>query len=138
VAAAKRLICGADELQDAGRGVRFVVELAGRERPAFVIRYAGRVHAYLNECGHVPAELDWQPGEFFDYSKLYLICSIHGALYSPSDGRCLGGRCQGRGLQALAVFEEAGGVWLDLARLASGSGQGGFPVSPKMEINKQK
>ena len=112
MAAAKRLICRSDELVDAGRGVRFVVERAGREHPAFVIRFAGRVHAYLNECGHVPAELDWQPGEFFDYSKLYLICSIHGALYSPSDGRCLGGRCQGKGLQPLTVCEENGGVWL--------------------------
>src|SRR5574343_946044 len=112
MAAAKRLICRSEELADAGRGVRFVVERAGREHPAFVIRFAGRVYAYLNECGHVPAQLDWQPGEFFDYSKLYLVCSIHGALYAPESGQCLGGRCQGVGLKPLRVEERAGLVSL--------------------------
>jgi nitrite reductase/ring-hydroxylating ferredoxin subunit len=67
----------------------------------------------LNECGHVPAELDWLPGEFFDDSKLYLICSIHGALYAPDTGRCLGGRCQGRGLKPLAMREIDGQIFLE-------------------------
>ncbi|WP_371325202.1 Rieske 2Fe-2S domain-containing protein [Dechloromonas sp. ZY10] len=138
MAGAKRLICRSDELLDGGRGVRFGVEFGGRERSAFAIRYDGGVYAYFNECGHVPAELDWQPGEFFDSAKLYLICSIHGALYSPRDGRCLGGRCQGRGLQPLVVFEEAGAVWLDLDRLLVGVARGGLPVFSKMEINNEK
>jgi len=110
--APERLICRSDEVLEAGRGVRFSVEISGRERPAFVVRYQGQVYAYLNECGHVPAELDWQPGEFFDHSRLYLICAIHGALYSPESGRCLGGRCQGRGLQALQVREDGGKIFL--------------------------
>ncbi|MCK6391149.1 MAG: Rieske 2Fe-2S domain-containing protein [Azonexus sp.] len=77
-----------------------------------MIRYRGQIHAYLNECGHVPAELDWQHGQFFDDSKLYLICAIHGALYAPDTGRCLGGRCQGRGLKPLPVCEVDGSVFL--------------------------
>lgn len=81
--------------------------------PAFVIRFNGRAHAYLNECGHVPAELDWIPGEFFDDSKLYLICSIHGALYAPESGRCLGGRCQGKGLKPLKIAEIDGQIFLE-------------------------
>lgn len=113
MAADLRLICAATEVPEAGSGVRFTVRAHGRERPAFVIRYRGVVHGYLNECGHVPAELDWQPGEFFDISKLYLICSIHGALYAPESGRCLGGRCQGKGLQALVVREIDGNIYLD-------------------------
>jgi hypothetical protein len=71
----------------------------------------------LNECGHVPAELDWLPGEFFDDSKLYLICSIHGALYAPDTGRCLGGRCQGRGLKPLAMHEIDGQIFLNKTRI---------------------
>lgn len=114
MAARQRLICASHELADGGKGVRFTVERYGRQRPAFAIRYRGRVYAYFNECGHVPAELDWQPGEFFDHSKLYLICAIHGALYAPDSGRCLGGRCEGRGLQALPVFESEGDVYLVL------------------------
>ncbi|MBS1199020.1 MAG: Rieske (2Fe-2S) region [Proteobacteria bacterium] len=108
----KRLICASADLPDGGRGVRFCVERYGREAPAFVIRYRGQVFAYLNECAHVPAQLDWQPGEFFDDSKLYLICSIHGALYSPETGRCMGGRCQGVGLKVLRVIEIDGQVYL--------------------------
>lgn len=113
MAGGERVICRSDELVESGRGVRFSLELEGRERPAFVVRHQGRVRAYLNECAHVPAELDWQPGEFFDHSRLYLICSIHGALYSPVDGRCLGGRCQGRGLRPVPVREAGGVVFLD-------------------------
>jgi len=113
VAAGLRLICLTRDVSEAGKGVRFTVTRYGREIPAFVIRFRGQVHAYVNECGHVPAELDWQPGEFFDDSKLYLICSIHGALYAPESGRCLGGRCQGKGLKPLRVQEIDGQIFLE-------------------------
>ena len=107
-----RLICASHELVDAGQGFRFTVARYGREVPAFAIRFNGQVFGYLNECGHVPTQLDWLPGEFFDDSKLYLICSVHGALYAPDSGRCLGGRCQGKGLTVLAVDEVDGQVFL--------------------------
>lgn len=113
MAEGERLICASADVVEAGKGVRFAVRRHGREVPAFVIRFRGRVYGYLNECAHVPAELDWQPGEFFDYSKLYLICSIHGALYAPESGRCMGGRCQGKGLKALALEERDGAVYLN-------------------------
>lgn len=111
-----RLICSSAEVSDAGKGFRFNLERYGREVPAFVIRFNGQVHAYLNECGHVPAALDWMPGEFFDDSKLYLICSIHGALYAPDSGRCLDGRCQGRGLKPLPIREIDGLILLEPER----------------------
>ena len=107
-----RLICASDDLPEAGKGIRFTIFRHGREVPAFAIRYRGQVYAYINECAHVPAELDWQPGEFFDHSKLYLICSIHGALYAPSSGQCLSGRCGKKGLQSLTVCEIEGQVFL--------------------------
>lgn len=109
----QRLICASEDLPESGKGVRFTVMRYGREAPAFVIRYRGKVYGYLNQCGHVPAQLDWQAGEFFDISKIYLICSIHGALYAPDSGRCLGGRCQGVGLKALTVSEIDGQIFLD-------------------------
>ena len=111
-----RLICNSDEVVESGKGVRFSVERYGRDVPAFVIRFRGVVYGYYNECGHVPAELDWMPGEFFDHSKLYLICSIHGALYAPDSGRCLGGRCQGKGLKPLNVREIDGKILLEQER----------------------
>jgi len=88
------------------------VDRYGERAAAFVIRYRGRAHAYLNRCGHVPVELDWQPGEFFDVARIYLVCATHGALYDPASGKCLGGRCNGRGLVALPVEERDGQLFL--------------------------
>ncbi|MDP3440933.1 MAG: Rieske 2Fe-2S domain-containing protein [Azonexus sp.] len=111
--ASLRLICASNELVDAGPGCRFNIARYGRDVPAFAIRFKGQVFGYLNECGHVPAQLDWQPGAFFDDSKLYLICSIHGALYAPETGRCLSGRCQGKGLKPLKLCEIESKVFLE-------------------------
>lgn len=112
MAEAERLICLATDLEERGAGVRFELEWQGKIVPAFAVRYAGQVRAYLNRCAHVPVQLDWQAGEFFDYSKIYLICATHGALYAPDSGRCVSGRCNGKGLQALSVIERDGGIYL--------------------------
>ncbi len=111
MAAEARLICASDEVVDGGPGFRFAVIQYGREEPAFVVRFRGHVFAYFNRCGHVPVELDWQHNEFFDNSKLYLICATHGALYAPESGRCLGGRCNGKGLMPLPVTERDGAIY---------------------------
>ncbi len=108
----ERLICASSDLADLGKGVRFEVIRHGTLQQAFVVRYDGQPHAFLNQCGHVPVELDWQEGEFFDDSRLYLICSTHGALYHPASGQCVGGRCAGRGLIPLTVVERDGHVYL--------------------------
>ena len=108
----RRRICASGELVEGGSGLRFTVTSGGREEPAFAVRFRGRVHAFLNRCGHVPVELDWQQGEFFDSSGLYLICATHGALYAPDSGRCLGGRCNGKGLEAVPVAEDDGWIVL--------------------------
>jgi nitrite reductase/ring-hydroxylating ferredoxin subunit len=108
----KRLICAAAALEEKGAGIRFSVERHGREEPAFAVRYGGVVRAYLNRCAHVPVQLDWAEGEFFDFTKLYLICSTHGAMYLPDSGYCVGGPCKGARLQALRVEECDGEVYL--------------------------
>ena len=105
-----RRICAAADLVDGGNGQRFTVSRDGEDVPAFVVRFRGRIHGWLNRCGHLPVELDWQQGEFFDSSGVYLICATHGALYAPDSGRCLGGRCNGKGLEAVMVTEEAGWI----------------------------
>lgn len=111
MAARERLICSSAELVDSGDGVRFEVERDGETAPAFAVRYDGRVHAYLNRCGHMPMELDWKPGRFFDAEGLLLVCSTHGALYAPDTGGCLAGPCTGP-LTRLAVAEREGRVYL--------------------------
>lgn len=109
--AAPVLITHSTSLVDGGRGVRFMAELDGTARPAFAIRYQGRVHAYVNACRHQPIELDLTDGDFYDASGHYLVCSMHGALYRPDDGLCVHGPCRGARLRKLTVVEHDGGVY---------------------------
>ncbi len=113
MAEGQRLICASADLDEGGRGVRFELRRGEVVEPAFAVRWRGEVRAYLNRCGHVPVEMDWQPGEFFDASRLYLICATHGALYDPASGACLGGRCDGRGLVAVPAVERDGNVYCE-------------------------
>ncbi|HVC49546.1 MAG TPA: Rieske 2Fe-2S domain-containing protein [Burkholderiales bacterium] len=112
MAGEKCLICDSDQVIEQGKGFRFDVEIEGEVMPAFIVRHLGRVRAYINRCAHVPVELDWQEGEFFDSSGLYLVCSTHGAVYAPESGRCLGGPCVGKHLIPLEVFEEDNRIML--------------------------
>jgi nitrite reductase/ring-hydroxylating ferredoxin subunit len=107
----QRLICASQDLADGGRGVRFEVEYFGRGTPAFAVRYAGTVHAYLNRCSHVAMELDWQEGVFFDAAGRDLLCSTHGATYDAQSGRCVGGPCNRTPLVKLRVDERDGKVY---------------------------
>ena len=109
--AEERLICASGELVDSGKGVCFKVEYFGEEAPAFVVRYQGIVHGYLNRCGHMPMELDWRAGEFFDFEGRDLICSTHGATYEAATGKCIGGPCSGTPLVRLRVAERDGNVF---------------------------
>ena len=115
MAPAERVICDSAALVEAGDGVRFEVQHAGGTQPAFVVRHDGAPRAYLNRCAHVPMELDWMPGKFFDSSETVLVCSTHGALYDPATGECVGGPCRGARLTALDVAERDGVVVLRTA-----------------------
>lgn len=98
-------ICDSAAVEDGGMGVRFPVQAFGADATGFVVRFRGTVYAYLNRCAHVPIELDWSKGEFFESSKLYLMCSTHGAIYVPETGACAGGPCRGGKLRPIAVRE---------------------------------
>jgi len=111
-------VCDADGLLDAGRGVRFALLAWGQPATGFVIRHGGQVYGYLNRCAHVPIELDWREGEFFESGGQYLMCATHGAVYEPGSGKCVGGPCRGGRLHPIAVHEGAGKIyWLPDERL---------------------
>lgn len=105
------LLCPAATLEDGGRAFLFEVLLWGARQRAFVLRFEGRLIAYLNRCAHVPAEMDWQPGEFLDADRRFIVCSIHGATYEPTTGRCVGGPCGRERLMPVDVLEHAGQVY---------------------------
>jgi nitrite reductase/ring-hydroxylating ferredoxin subunit len=97
--------------EEKGKAIVFDVLHYREPARAFALRFEGKVVAYLNRCVHVPTELDWQPGEFLDSGKEFILCSIHGAAYEPRHGQCIGGPC-GRGrLTAIAAEERDGEVW---------------------------
>lgn len=101
----ERVICAAQELIDGGKGVRFEMPWGTKSLAAFAIRSRGKVYAYLNNCPHQGTELDWQEGEFFDESTLYLLCATHGAAFFPDTGYCCGGPCRGRSLTKIPIEE---------------------------------
>jgi nitrite reductase/ring-hydroxylating ferredoxin subunit len=108
--AAAIALCPSASLAESGRAWGWDVLLYGQPARAFVLRFEGRLRGYINRCLHVPVELDWQPDEFLDDERRFIICSIHGATYRPEDGRCVGGPC-GRGrLTPVDVAEVSGQV----------------------------
>jgi nitrite reductase/ring-hydroxylating ferredoxin subunit len=104
-------VCASDALEDGGKGVRFPVHAFGADATGFAVRHGGKVYAYLNRCAHVPVELDWFKGEFFESSKMHLMCSTHGAIYAPESGLCTGGPCRGARLRPIGVREAGDGVY---------------------------
>lgn len=103
-------VCDAAALAERGDGVRFEIARTGGTVPAFVLRIDGEPRAYLNQCAHVPIELDWNPGRFLDDTGTVIVCATHGAVYDAADGACVGGPCRGRGLQAVPCREVDGRV----------------------------
>ncbi|WP_020656813.1 Rieske (2Fe-2S) protein [Massilia niastensis] len=104
-------VCDGVDLADGGRGIRFPVLAWGQPATGFVVRYDGQAYAYLNRCAHVPIELDWNEGQFFESSGLYLMCSTHGAVYLPTSGRCAGGPCRNGRLHPIPVIEKDGKIF---------------------------
>jgi len=103
-------LCAAEDLSEHGRAYTFDLMWQGECVSAFALRFKGRVVAYLARCAHMPAEMDWNPGEFLDADRSFILCSIHGASYDPRNGQCAGGPCGRGALVALAVKEEGGRV----------------------------
>lgn len=99
-------VCLSNEVVEGGKGIRFPLTAGGNDATGFVVRYHGVAYAYLNRCAHVPIELDWTEGDFFESSGLYLMCSTHGAIYAPESGRCEGGPCRGGRLRPIVIVEK--------------------------------
>lgn len=85
-------------------------DLAGREfsfgQPPiafemFVVRKGAAVFAYVNDCPHTHAPLNWLPNQFLDPSRTHLQCSMHGARFRIEDGFCILGPCKSDSLAAV-------------------------------------
>jgi len=110
----QRIICNSSDLVERGNGVRFNLPEMDERATGFAIRFNGKVYAYINRCAHLPVELDWNEGDFFNITRDYLICATHGAQYLPTTGFCIAGPCKGRGLMPILVMEHDGNIVIQL------------------------
>jgi nitrite reductase/ring-hydroxylating ferredoxin subunit len=102
-------LCKSMDLVERGEAMPFDVVYCGRTSRGFAIRFDGQVFGYLNQCSHVPMEMDYQPNRFFDSTGQWLMCATHGAMYRPQTGECRAGPCRG-GLIKIALTESNGVV----------------------------
>lgn len=109
-----RVICRSEDVQERARGLRFALPELGELTTGFVVRYNGVVQAYVNRCAHLPVELDWNEGDFFNVTRDYLICATHGAHYQPETGHCVMGPCKGKSLEKIAVVERNNEILIQL------------------------
>lgn len=110
----QRLICKSEDLLEKVKGIRFDLPELGERVSAFVIRFNGKPYSYINQCAHLPVELDWNEGDFFTREQDYLICATHGAQYEPHTGYCVLGPCQGKRLRPIVVNEQNGQISITL------------------------
>ena len=88
---ASEQVVGRSEDLAEGATLKFTFDENGEKREAFVIRWKGRVHAYRNECRHIPVTLDWVENRFLSRDGCYLQCATHGALFEVDSGLCIDG-----------------------------------------------
>ena len=74
------VVCKSDSLVD-GKTAKFRIGRGKGAREGFVIRHDGVLHAYRNECRHVPMTMDWVENRFLSRDGCWIQCATHGALY---------------------------------------------------------
>jgi nitrite reductase/ring-hydroxylating ferredoxin subunit len=95
------------------RVVRLGLDERGLPDEALVLRdREGQVRAYRNLCKHLPIPIDSGSRRFLAPDGTHLLCRTHGATYRPEDGLCIEGPCQGDSLDAFAVDEEDGVLYV--------------------------
>lgn len=80
----------------------------------FVVHWRDAWYAYENRCPHTGIPLNWQPDQFFNLENDLLQCSMHGALFNPTDGYCLHGPCSRQSLTKLGVILQQGRIFVTL------------------------
>lgn len=103
------VVCRADELGER-QTVKFRIGRGPDAPEGFVIRNEGELHAWRNECRHVPMTMDWVENRFLSRDGCWIQCATHGALYDIATGLCVAGPPSGKSLHRLAVAVEDGNV----------------------------
>jgi nitrite reductase/ring-hydroxylating ferredoxin subunit len=105
----KIAICPSHELGE-GQYRKLKMLFEGREDECLLLRFDGKVYAYINRCVHMPRRLDCEQKTVFDHTGRFLRCSMHGIVYTPQTGASVSTMCEGEQLRAVEVYEEGGEV----------------------------
>jgi nitrite reductase/ring-hydroxylating ferredoxin subunit len=105
-------LCQLNDIED-GDSAAFQIETPDGKRNIIAVRKAETIHAYVNSCPHIGAPLDFQPGNFLNHDKTYIMCSTHGALFQINDGLCISGPCADKHLEKLVTKTTCAGVYID-------------------------
>jgi nitrite reductase/ring-hydroxylating ferredoxin subunit len=103
------VVCRADALGE-NETAKFAIGSEKNGPEGFVVRHKGELHAWRNECRHVPMTMDWVENRFLSRDKCWIQCATHGALYDIATGLCVAGPPAGKSLHRLAVSVEDGNV----------------------------
>jgi nitrite reductase/ring-hydroxylating ferredoxin subunit len=103
----KYLIPNAHNLPE-GQALNITVEQSN----FLITKQQGQIIAFENICPHQNKPLNWSSESVLDDESDYLQCHHHGALFSPSDGVCITGPCQGSQLKKATVGIEQGHCYL--------------------------
>jgi len=77
-----------------------------------VVKANNSIFVFLNQCPHQGIPLNWLPHEFMDSDNELIRCSTHGALFSPSSGRCVEGPCIGDSLTSVAFVQKKNQLYI--------------------------
>ncbi|MBJ7538360.1 Rieske (2Fe-2S) protein [Marinomonas transparens] len=106
----QHLIPDAQSLPE-GQALSITVE----QNDFLITKQQGQIFAYENLCPHQNKPLSCQKECALDEEGDYLKCHHHGALFSPKDGSCITGPCQGSSLKRATIGIVEGNCYLLLA-----------------------
>ena len=58
----------------------------------------GAVAGWIDRCPHAGLPLAMAPNRYLTREGDLILCATHGALFRPTDGKCVGGPCAGKSL----------------------------------------
>ena len=83
----------------ADRGARnYVLKIRDAYFHGFIVRLGDEVRGYVDRCPHMGLPLAQTLDDYMVADGALIGCSWHGALFEPTDGRCVGGPCVGASL----------------------------------------
>lgn len=100
-------LCRIDDIADgASKGI------AATGLSLFLVRLGEQVYAYRNSCPHTGINLEWLPDRFLSHDGEFILCSLHGALFTLSEGKCIYGPCSGQFLQPVDIHIQDRDIYL--------------------------